>query len=29
VYGGRNRRFAEHFPDWTPPVTRKATPFRD
>jgi arylsulfatase A-like enzyme len=29
VYGNRNRRFAEHFPDWTPPVTRKAVPFRD
>jgi arylsulfatase A-like enzyme len=29
VYGNRNRRFAEHFPNWTPPVTRKAVPFRD
>jgi arylsulfatase A-like enzyme len=29
VYGNRNRRFVEHFPDWTPPVTRKAVPFRD
>ncbi len=29
VYGNRNRRFVEHFPDWTPPVTVKATPFRD
>ena len=28
-YGGQNSRFAEHFPDWTPPVTEKATPFRD
>ncbi len=29
VYGNRNRRFAEHFPHWQPPVTRKAVPFRD
>jgi arylsulfatase A-like enzyme len=29
VYGGRNKRFAEHFPDWTPPVTRKSVAFRD
>jgi hypothetical protein len=29
VYGNRNRRFAEHFPGWTPPITRKAVPFRD
>ena len=29
VYGNRNRRFAEHFPNWTPPITRKAVPFRD
>lgn len=29
VYGNRNRRFAEYFPDWTPPVTRKAVVFRD
>jgi arylsulfatase A-like enzyme len=29
VYGNRNRRFAEQFPGWTPPVTRKAVPFRD
>lgn len=29
VYGNRNRRFAEHFADWTPPITVKATPFRD
>ena len=29
VYGNRNQRFAEHFPDWTPPVTRKAVAFRD
>ncbi len=29
VYGNRNRRFAEHFSDWTAPVTRKAVPFRD
>lgn len=29
VYGNRNRRFAEHFPGWTPPVTSKAVPFRD
>lgn len=28
-YGGRNDRFANHFPDWTPPVTEKALPFRD
>ncbi len=28
-YGGRNERFAEHFPGWTPPVTEKAEPFRD
>lgn len=28
-YGGRNARFADHFPGWTPPVTEKATPFRD
>jgi len=28
-YGGRNGRFADHFPGWTPPVTEKATPFRD
>jgi hypothetical protein len=29
VYGNRNRRFAERFPDWTPPVTVKAVAFRD
>lgn len=29
VYGNRNRRFAERFPGWTPPVTVKAVPFRD
>ncbi|MEQ1803505.1 MAG: sulfatase-like hydrolase/transferase, partial [Gammaproteobacteria bacterium] len=29
VYGNRNRRFAEHFPGWTPPVTSKAVAFRD
>jgi len=29
VYGNRNRRFAEHFPDWTPPITPKVAPFRD
>jgi arylsulfatase A-like enzyme len=29
AYGGRNRRFAEQFPGWTPPVTVKATAFRD
>lgn len=29
VYGNRNRRFAERFPGWTPPVVRKAVPFRD
>lgn len=29
VYGGRNRKFAEHFPGWTPPVTRRAAPFSD
>jgi arylsulfatase A-like enzyme len=29
VYGNRNGRFARHFPGWTPPVTRKAVPFRD
>jgi len=29
VYGNRNRRFAEHFPGWTPPVTEKAVAFRD
>lgn len=29
VYGNRNRRFAERFPGWTPPLTRKATAFRD
>lgn len=29
VYGNRNRRFAERFPGWTPPVTVKAEPFRD
>jgi len=29
VYGNRNRKFAEHFQDWTPPVTRKAVAFRD
>ncbi len=29
VYGNRNKRFAEHFPDWTPPVTRKGVAFRD
>jgi len=28
-YGGRNRRIADHFPGWTPPITEKATPFRD
>ena len=28
-YGGRNDRFADHFPGWTPPITEKATPFRD
>lgn len=28
-YGGRNDRFANHFPDWTPPATVKASPFRD
>ncbi|MDP6674388.1 MAG: sulfatase-like hydrolase/transferase [Gammaproteobacteria bacterium] len=28
-YGGRNDRFANHFPGWTPPVTEKAVPFRD
>ncbi|MDP6674451.1 MAG: DUF4976 domain-containing protein [Gammaproteobacteria bacterium] len=28
-YGGRNNRFSDHFPDWTPPVIEKATPFRD
>ncbi len=28
-YGGRNDRFANHFPDWAPPVTEKALPFRD
>jgi hypothetical protein len=29
VYGGRNKCFAEHFPNWTPPVTRKTVAFRD
>ncbi len=29
VYGNRNRRFAERFPGWTPPVTVKAVAFRD
>jgi arylsulfatase A-like enzyme len=29
VYGNRNRRFAEQFPGWTPPVTVKAVAFRD
>lgn len=29
VYGGRNRKFEEHFPGWTPPVTRRAVPFSD
>ncbi|MDH5277120.1 MAG: sulfatase-like hydrolase/transferase, partial [Gammaproteobacteria bacterium] len=29
VYGNRNKRFAEHFPDWTPPVTSKGVAFRD
>jgi arylsulfatase A-like enzyme len=29
VYGNRNKRFAEHFSGWTPPVTRKAVPFHD
>lgn len=29
AYGNRNKRFAEHFPDWTPPVTRKGVAFRD
>jgi arylsulfatase A-like enzyme len=28
-YGGRNDRFADHFPGWTQPVVEKATPFRD
>lgn len=28
-YGGRNDRFANHFESWQPPVTEKATPFRD
>ena len=28
-YGGRNERFARQFPDWSPPVTKKARPFRD
>lgn len=29
VYGNRNRRFAEHFPGWKQPITRKATAFTD
>lgn len=29
VYGNRNKRFAERFPGWTPPVTAKAVAFRD
>lgn len=29
IYGNRNRRFAERFPAWTPPVVEKATAFRD
>lgn len=29
IYGNRNRRFAEYFPDWTPPFTPKVVPFRD
>lgn len=29
TYGNRNRRFAEHFPGWTPPITVKAAAFRD
>jgi arylsulfatase A-like enzyme len=28
-YGNRNNRFADHFADWKPPFTEKATPFRD
>ena len=28
-YGGRNDRFANHFPSWTAPVVEKATAFRD
>jgi hypothetical protein len=28
-YGNRNDRFANYFPEWTQPVTEKATPFRD
>ncbi|MDJ0929291.1 MAG: sulfatase-like hydrolase/transferase [Gammaproteobacteria bacterium] len=28
-YGGRNDRFANHFPHWTPPVVERATAFRD
>jgi arylsulfatase A-like enzyme len=28
-YGGRNERFAEHFPGWQQPTTEKAVPFRD
>lgn len=28
-YGGRNQRFADRFPEWTPPFTKKAEPFRD
>ena len=28
-YGDRNERIAKRFANWTPPVTEKATPFRD
>ncbi len=28
-YGGRNQRFADHFPGWKQPTTEKAKPFRD
>jgi len=28
-YGGRNDRFADYFPGWTPPFTEKAAPFTD